>query len=310
MKISIYAERKLLEWSSEMVILAGLFKELPEELPHNYNFRGEARMFGACQLAKDYFKYTENPDRADIFILPYKFKGTNDSYFEFLADLAERNNKFLYAFYNDDDESYYDIPKNVRLYRTSMNERSRQDKEIPMPAFTADFFDNNYIIPEKPEIGYCGHTLHGRAKILNKISNSGVHTNFIVRDGFWAPELPNKSEAKRQFVKNLEENLFTVCYRGAGNFSYRLYETLMMGRIPLLINTSTVLPENIKNQMVYLNVDEDDRELEKKVFEYCHKLVKEDPINSLKAQWTNRKVWLNYSSPKGFINNFYNSCIG
>lgn len=293
-----------------MVVLAGMFEELPEELPQNNNFKGEARMDGACELAKDYFTYTDNSDEADIFVLPYKFRGTKDSYFRSLAKLAEKNKKFLYAFFIDDDESYYDLPKNVRLYRTSMSERSRQDNELPMPAFTADFFDNNYIIPKKPEIGYCGHTLHGREKILNKISNSGVQTNFILRDGFWAPELPDKSEAKRQFVKNLEANLFTVCYRGAGNFSYRLYETLMMGRIPILINTSTVLPENIKTAMVYLNVDENDKELQKRVFEYCHHMVREDPVDSLKAQWTNRKVWLNHASPKGFINNFFNSCIG
>ena len=38
------------------------------------------------------------------------------------------------------------------------------------------------------------------------------------------------------------KSLFTFCYRGAGNFSYRFYETLMMGRIPILVNTDCVFP--------------------------------------------------------------------
>ncbi len=37
-------------------------------------------------------------------------------------------------------------------------------------------------------------------------------------------------------------NDYTLCIRGAGNFSYRLYETLAAGRIPLFINTQCVLP--------------------------------------------------------------------
>ena len=37
-------------------------------------------------------------------------------------------------------------------------------------------------------------------------------------------------------------NLFTLCYRGRGNFSVRFYETLMRGRIPIQINSSSIFP--------------------------------------------------------------------
>ena len=43
-------------------------------------------------------------------------------------------------------------------------------------------------------------------------------------------------------MKNLRDNCFNVCMRGAGNFSYRLYETMMMGRIPIIINSDQVFP--------------------------------------------------------------------
>ena len=51
-----------------------------------------------------------------------------------------------------------------------------------------------------------------------------------------------------EFFTNIENNLYTVCIRGAGNFSVRLYETLMMGRIPVVIASDAKLPlENYIN---------------------------------------------------------------
>ncbi|MCB0202098.1 MAG: exostosin family protein, partial [Anaerolineae bacterium] len=35
---------------------------------------------------------------------------------------------------------------------------------------------------------------------------------------------------------------YTLVVRGAGNFSYRLYEVLCCGRIPVFVNTDCVLP--------------------------------------------------------------------
>ena len=46
----------------------------------------------------------------------------------------------------------------------------------------------------------------------------------------------------KEFYENIEHNLYTFCLRGSGNFSVRFYETLMMGRIPVLIDTDVRLP--------------------------------------------------------------------
>ena len=42
-----------------------------------------------------------------------------------------------------------------------------------------------------------------------------LSTNFILRNGFWAPGI-NKLQARKDYIKNIEDNLFTFCYRGAG----------------------------------------------------------------------------------------------
>jgi hypothetical protein len=45
-----------------------------------------------------------------------------------------------------------------------------------------------------------------------------------------------------EFFQNIYENLLTVCIRGFGNYSVRFFQTLAMGRIPVFIESDSVLP--------------------------------------------------------------------
>jgi hypothetical protein len=46
----------------------------------------------------------------------------------------------------------------------------------------------------------------------------------------------------REFYQNLAATDYTLCVRGGGNFSKRFYETLALGRIPVLVDTDCLLP--------------------------------------------------------------------
>lgn len=89
-----------------------------------------------------------------------------------------------------------------------------------------------------------------RYKMLIKIKNSKeIYSNFIFRDqyrGGSSSEIEKKNTTL-DFFNNIDQNLYTFCMRGAGNFSVRLYETLVMGRIPVLLNTDNKLP--LENQV-------------------------------------------------------------
>ena len=67
-------------------------------------------------------------------------------------------------------------------------------------------------------------------------------------------------------IENLKRNLFHLCHRGGGNYSYRFYEILMMGRIPIFINTECVLPfeDKIKLEDISILIDEKDLTEDKK----------------------------------------------
>jgi hypothetical protein len=101
-------------------------------------------------------------------------------------------------------------------------------------------------------------------------------------------------------LTNMENNIFTFCYRGAGNFSYRFYETLMMGRIPILINTDCVFPfwNEIKTKNIGLILDNDINFIEN-IKNYYEK----NKNNLIDIQINNRKIWEKYYSPIGFLEN-------
>lgn len=75
-----------------------------------------------------------------------------------------------------------------------------------------------------------------RAKVLKALRSSpAVETRFIVRSRY-------RTGTADEFYANILDTDYTVCVRGYGNWSVRLYETLACGRIPVFIDTDCTLP--------------------------------------------------------------------
>ncbi|MEQ9553853.1 MAG: hypothetical protein RIM23_30070 [Coleofasciculus sp. G3-WIS-01] len=51
-----------------------------------------------------------------------------------------------------------------------------------------------------------------------------------------------QGDRRRQFLDNLQRNAYALCVRGADNYSWRFYEALSLGKIPILIDTDCMLP--------------------------------------------------------------------
>lgn len=84
-----------------------------------------------------------------------------------------------------------------------------------------------------------------RARSLQTLrASSRVQPEFIIRSKYRAgvADAASREKTTREFYANLADTDYTLCVRGGGNFSKRLYETLAMGRIPLLVDTDCVLP--------------------------------------------------------------------
>lgn len=84
-----------------------------------------------------------------------------------------------------------------------------------------------------------------RYQILKRLEScEGFITNFIYRKKYRAGIIEGKvhDDTAIEYFKNIKNSQYVFCLRGSGNFSVRFYETLAMGRIPVLIDTDVRLP--------------------------------------------------------------------
>jgi hypothetical protein len=153
-----------------------------------------------------------------------------------------------------------------------------------------------------------------RKEALRYLSQDNrVQTNFIIRDRFLAGarladgrvDLDTFSKAQFEYVQNMIGSDYVLCARGRGNFSYRLYETLSCGRIPIFVDTDCVLPYDFALNWARHSVWVDAGELSKiseKVVEFHDNL---SPQKFKDIQRENRVFWERWLSPEGFFTNLH-----
>ena len=191
----------------------------------------------------------------------------------------------------------------------------------------------------RPVVGFCGNTLGGlptktmgasvrrlfgksRAEVAGGLGGDHPRTlalmavdrdrrlepNFILRGTFWAgaaSDSASRMKARREYVENIAESDYVLCARGIGNFSYRLYETLSMGRIPIFIDTDCVLPLDFdidwRDYCVWVDAGDVDR-IGDRVLEFHESLSDAEFEERQRAA---RRVWETHISPEGFFASFH-----
>ena len=152
-----------------------------------------------------------------------------------------------------------------------------------------------------------------RKKLLDIMDKTDkVDTEFIRRDRYQAGESKKGNsfqQVRKEFYKNIENTDYTLCIRGTGNFSARIYETLALGRIPIFINTDCMLPFNDvidwKKHVIWIEQREIS-EIATKIRNF-HNGLTQDSFISLQIK--NRKLWEEYFSFPGFIKNLTSHLI-
>lgn len=114
--------------------------------------------------------------------------------------------------------------------RSTLNLTNQLMKPLEIPILSRYQWNNGQIL---------------RKKAMVKLSESNlIDTDFeVIIRGYINQKNPERRDFNRnRFVNSIFNNDYTLCVRGAGNYSFRFYETLSAGRIPLFINTDCVLP--------------------------------------------------------------------
>jgi hypothetical protein len=148
---------------------------------------------------------------------------------------------FLICDFADD----FFIPSNVFLFRTSIFRSRRKKNEYVLPYVWESFLYKDFIPFKKddyPIVGFCGRVDKHREALIKAIQNDIIiKNNFILKKEYWGGK-PHDPKLISDFVKNIENSHFTICNRGNGNYSMRLYQTLSLGRIPIIIDTDQIFP--------------------------------------------------------------------
>jgi len=155
------------------------------------------------------------------------------------------------------------------------------------------------------------HSYRARAILAVKQSNK-VKPNLRIKNAFaFGPNgqlntgntQESDTEFRKNFINNILESDYTLCVRGIGNNSIRFFETLCCGRIPVFVNTDSVLPfDHIidwRKKCVWVEEKNIDN-IGNAVNEF-HKSISDDEYQRLQIEL--RYIWEEYLSPLGFYKN-------
>ena len=140
-----------------------------------------------------------------------------------------------------------------------------------------------------------------------------IDTDFVIRDHFWGGcllsagkvDVARMQVVRQEYVWNMIGSDYVLCARGGGNFSYRLYETLSCGRVPVFVDTDCVLPLHSEINWKQYCVWVDERDVDQiadKVAGFHESLSGQEFVD---LQRECRKLWEDRLSPEGFFANLH-----
>ena len=76
--------------------------------------------------------------------------------------------------------------------------------------------------------------------LLEKSAERSRAVEIIEHSDFYGTE-----REVHEYKNHLKRNTYVLCARGSENYSFRLYETLSFGRVPVILDTDMELPKEI-----------------------------------------------------------------
>jgi hypothetical protein len=226
------------------------------------------------------------------------------------------------------------------VLRTSLDRHIRAREEFALPAWHENIVDTHlggrlplreYL--SRPVVSFCGHAarsdppLKHRVKVagmraLKKLgyywpNNDGlylrklamsqldasrrVETNFIIRDAYFGGMPSVKSRVRTEYINNILDSDYVLCVRGGGNYSFRFFEAMSLGRTPVLIDTECVLPFDFLHDYKTLCVivaEDKVHQVGQRVAEF-HACFDDQTYRVHQEQV--RSFWTEWLSPEGFF---------
>ncbi len=297
-----------------------------------------------AEIGTNFFDLT-TLENADLIVAPVAWEKSieNRELILQLAQQASDDKPIVVFFWYPSEEEVL-VPNSI-IFRTSFYKSTQKPTEFAMPAWSDLQVGQEPLEPrtksEIPVVGFCGYIYTRqmqtyqagkdilryikdgvaktrqkqlkrkyhifRRKVLHKLSKSKlIETNFIIRKQFHGKVQGEQKKIEQQeYIDNIRNSDYGLCIRGAANVSFRLYEILYFGRIPVFINTDCVLPYDFeidwKQYCVWIEEHELDQ-MDKKIREFHDNLSPEEFVNLQKKC---RQIWEEYLSPEGFFKHLH-----
>lgn len=139
-------------------------------------------------------------------------------------------------------------------------------------------------------------------------SDERLDSNFELTNhyqSYYCQDEDNRLALEDLFVRNTKSSDYVLCVRGTGNYSGRFYMALNAGRIPVILDTDTVIPFEEKLNIVKVPVRSLNR-LGDIILEHFEN-TSEEEFKRLKAQ--NRQVYNQFLAPEQFFPHFISTVI-
>jgi hypothetical protein len=171
-----------------------------------------------------------------------------------------------------------------------------------------------HVAPNLASIGYLRHgwqhwygfTL--RERVLRTFERSSeIEPRFVRRSrnlgppGLGIDVDGERLRMRQEYVQSVFDSDYSLCVRGAGNWSYRFFEALSAGRIPVLIDTDSVLPETSATEWEHhvCRISVGSLQDAPRTLSEFHARI--GPSGFRKMQLDNRELWVKRLAPAPFF---------
>jgi hypothetical protein len=261
--------------------------------------------------AAEEMQLVDEPADADFFLFPHDLTPLQstlglDNTVRFLEALPHYGRHAArHVVYSSHDDPC-SLPIRGIVFKTSVSTANRNDRTIAAPYLVEDFAAQFTFSPDEIPyatgfMGYPGSSPLRERLVLSVAAEKRLKAFFDLAPKFHGHLSPlEKAERRSQYVAFLRSSLAILCPRGDGENSIRFFEALSMGRIPILLADSCLLPAEdlIPYDDIILRITEGEVE---RAGELLHDwLAAQSSQQLLERCRTAREVWETYFSLQGF----------
>lgn len=221
-----------------------------------------AAVNGGLEPHPGLFSASRDPERADYFLFPwqigvYNDAGLLDQVASLMAGLPYLPGREARHLVFDDGDRSDCLPLPLCLFKYSLlkaDAKRAVANALPLPAHTASARADFAFERIRFDLSFIGNISHEarRAAVLSirhqapQLRLKAVfRDNFSVREGsvVLRPDSPEeKARRQAEYLAGIRDSWAVLCPPGVGLQSFRLYETMYLGRIPVLFGDQTVYP--------------------------------------------------------------------